>query len=65
MTEMDFIDAYNLIDELPELPLRPLDALHLCVARALGASELATADDVMRRVGERLGLKIAYFGTSV
>jgi predicted nucleic acid-binding protein len=63
MTETDFIDAYHLIDELPELPLRTLDALHLCVARTMEVSEIATADDVMRRVGEKLGLKIAYFGT--
>ncbi len=65
MSELDFIDAYHLIDELPELPLRTLDALHLCVARAMGASELATADDVMRRVGEKLGMKIIYFGNPV
>lgn len=62
MSEMEFVDAYQLIDELSDLPLRTLDALHLCAARAMGARELATADDVMRRVGERLGLKITYFG---
>lgn len=65
MADMDFIDAYHLLDELPELPLRTLDALHLCIARAMGAGELATADAVMRRVGERLGLKITYFGNPV
>jgi predicted nucleic acid-binding protein len=63
MSDTDFVAAYHLIEELPELPLCTLDALHLCVARAMGASEVATADDVMRRVGERLGLKITYFGT--
>lgn len=62
MAESDFQDAYHLIDGLPELPLRTLDALHLCIARNLAATELATADAVMRRVGERLGLKVAYFG---
>ena len=62
MSDTDFVDAYHLIEEFPELPLRTLDALHLCVARAMGANEVATADDVMRRVGERLGLKVTYFG---
>lgn len=65
MTEMEFIDAYHLIDELPELPLRTLDALHLCAARSMKVIELATADTVMRHVGERIGLKIAFFGTPV
>ncbi len=65
MTEAHFLDAYHLIDELPDLPLRTLDALHLCIARNLAVAELATADLVMRRVGEKLGLKIAYFGNPI
>jgi uncharacterized protein len=65
MAESDFLDAYHLIDDLPDLPLRTLDALHLCIARNLVVTELATADAVMRRVAERLGLKIAYFGTPI
>jgi hypothetical protein len=62
MSDVHFVSAFHLLDDLPTLPLRTLDALHLCVAQAMGAKEIATADDVMRRVAETLGLNVAYFG---
>lgn len=62
MSDADFVNAYHLMDEMPDIPLRSLDALHLAVARDRGATELATADDVMRRAGTQLGFAVAYFG---
>ncbi len=64
MSDADFIGAFHLLDDLPTLPLRTLDALHLCVAQAMGATEIATADGFMRRVAESLGLKVAFFGNA-
>ena len=48
--------------KLTELPLRTLDALHLATAQTLETDTLATADDVMRRAAEALGLTVVYFG---
>ena len=64
MSDEDFVGAFHLLDDLPTLPLRTLDALHICVAQAMGATEIATADDVMRLVAETIGLKVAYFGNA-
>lgn len=57
-----FIGAQHLIDKLGHLPLRTLDALHLAIAEAEQADELATADDVMRNAAQALGLPVVYFG---
>ncbi|HEX6012428.1 MAG TPA: PIN domain-containing protein, partial [Geminicoccaceae bacterium] len=57
-----FNEARELIDTLPDVPLRTLDALHLAAARAAGATMVATADEVMRRAAEILGLDVVFFG---
>lgn len=62
MSDADFSRAFHLIDSLPDVPLRSLDALHLAVAQDRQADALATADDVMRRAALALGLQVAYFG---
>lgn len=53
--------AAALIDRLAGVPLRTLDALHLAIARSLGASELATSDQALASAGSALGLRIASF----
>jgi predicted nucleic acid-binding protein len=63
-SDADFVGAYHMIEALPELPLRTLDALHLAIAKALGSTELATADDVMRRAAQSLGISVVYFGNA-
>lgn len=57
-----FSDAFHLIDQLIEIPLRSLDALHLAIARSLNVRELATADAVMRQAALALGMDVTYFG---
>ncbi len=56
------LDALRLIEQLSDMPLRTLDALHLAAAQAAGAEVLATADTVQRRAAEALGLEVAFFG---
>lgn len=63
-TDQHFNDAFRLIDQLPDIPLRTLDALHLAIAQSIRAQELATADDTMARAAAALGMRVAYFGTS-
>jgi len=53
--------ATHLVDQLPQLPLRTLDALHLAIARALACKHIATADRVMAEAAEALHMKAVRF----
>lgn len=57
----DYADARGLIDALPALPLRALDALHLAAARAVGAEEFATSDKIQAEAAESLGFTVHRF----
>jgi predicted nucleic acid-binding protein len=54
-------NARLLIDSLPDIPLRTLDALHLSTARDIPAAILASADKVMLNAAEALGFEIVSF----
>jgi predicted nucleic acid-binding protein len=56
-----FSEARYLIDLLPELPLRALDALHLAYARHFGASFFATADKNQAEAAKALGMTVFTF----
>jgi hypothetical protein len=43
MSDDHFIAAYAIIESVPAIPLRPLDAVHIAVARRLAAPEFAPA----------------------
>ncbi len=57
----DYASARDLIDVLPNLPLRALDAMHLAAARSCGASHFATADKIQADAAEALGLAVQRF----
>lgn len=57
-----FADAFHLVDRLPDVPLRTLDALHLAIALSYACDGIATADDVMRKAAEALDLRVDFFG---
>ena len=56
-----FSEARQLIDLIPELPLRALDALHLAYARHHGAACFATADKNQAEAARALGIAVAIF----
>lgn len=60
-TVESFLVAETLLGAHPETPLVTLDALHLGVMRAAGIGELATADRVMARAAELLGMSCRSF----
>ena len=62
MTDSLLGDASSLIECLPGVPLRILDALHLAAARLAAATTVATADIVMHEAATALGLKVEFFG---
>jgi predicted nucleic acid-binding protein len=53
--------AVSLLGDLPSLPLRTLDALHLAVAKGIRADTLATADKLMAEAAGALGFKVVPF----
>lgn len=57
----DYAGARDLIDILPEVPLRSLDAMHLAAARSCGATDFATADKIQAAAAEALGLAVHRF----
>jgi uncharacterized protein len=54
--------AVNLLSVLCDLPLRMIDAMHLAIAKEIQTDVLATADPVMAKAGEKLGLSVVRFG---
>jgi predicted nucleic acid-binding protein len=53
--------AAQLIEQLSQVPLRTLDALHLAVAQANAVEAMATADLVMKRAAKALKLQLVEF----
>jgi predicted nucleic acid-binding protein len=51
--------ARDLVDAVPEHPLRALDALHLAIAQGAGSR---VADRVMAEAAEALGFEVHSFG---
>jgi predicted nucleic acid-binding protein len=56
-----FSEARQLIDLIPELPLRALDALHLAYARHYGVTAFATADKHQAEAARALGIPVSIF----
>jgi predicted nucleic acid-binding protein len=60
-TVESYLTAEALLGAYPAVPLTTLDALHLGVMRAAGANVLATADRVMARAAEEMGIDTRLF----
>lgn len=57
----DYATARDLIDIVPTVSLRALDALHLAAARASGAAAFATADKIQADAAAALGFTVHRF----
>lgn len=57
----EFAAARDLIDLLPDLPLRALDAIHLAAARGAGVTDFATSDKTQAAAARALGLVVYEF----
>ena len=53
--------AINLMEMLPDVSIRTIDAIHLNIAIDLAIMRLATADRVMIKAALRLGLQVERF----
>ncbi len=57
----DYATARDLIDIIPTVSLRALDALHLAASRSSGATAFATADKTQADAAEALGFTVHRF----
>ncbi len=57
----EYAEARDLIETLPELPLRTLDALHLAAARSINATEFASSDGTQIKAARALGFTVFDF----
>jgi predicted nucleic acid-binding protein len=55
------LGAVNLISLLPDLPLRTLDAMHLAIAKEIGADTLATSDKIMALAAQAMDFSLVKF----
>ncbi len=58
------LNATLLIESLPSVPLRTLDALHLAIARDISVEVIATADNVMCQAARLLDFEVVLFGSN-
>ena len=56
------INATLMIESLPSVPLRTLDALHLTIAGDIPVEGIATADKVMSQAAQLLNFEVIQFG---
>lgn len=56
-----FTYASHLIDSLPNIPLRTLDALHLSIIQKKHIPLLATADEVMLQAAKKMNIFVRKF----
>jgi len=56
------LNASLMIESLPSVPLRTLDALHLTIANDIPVHSIATADKVMGESARLLDFEVVLFG---
>ncbi len=62
VSDKHVLDAELMIETLPGIALRTLDALHLSIAHEISAKVLATADKVMAQAAQQLEMDVMWFG---
>ncbi len=62
VSDQHILNAELMIESLPAIALRALDALHLSVAHEISSKVLATADKVMAQAAKQLEMEVIWFG---
>jgi predicted nucleic acid-binding protein len=62
VTDQNVINAELMIESMPTVTLRTLDALHLSIAHDNSARTLATADRIMAQAAQQIDIKVEWFG---
>jgi predicted nucleic acid-binding protein len=62
VSDQHVLNAALMIESLPGIALRTLDALHMSVAHEIAIKTLATADKVMAQAAQQLEMEVVWFG---
>ncbi|VAW88001.1 hypothetical protein MNBD_GAMMA16-1944 [hydrothermal vent metagenome] len=62
VSDQHVLNAGLMIESLPTIALRTLDALHLSIAHEISAKILATADKVMAQAAQLLEIEVIWVG---
>jgi predicted nucleic acid-binding protein len=63
VTDQHILNAALMIESLPTVALRTLDALHLSIAHDISATIMATADKVMAQAAQLIGIEVELIGS--
>lgn len=58
------LNASFIIESLPSISLRTLDALHLAIANDIPVNNIATADKIMGEAARLLDFEVVFFGAA-
>lgn len=62
VSDQHILNAELMIEALPGIALRTLDAIHLSIAHEISVRVLATADKIMALAAQKLELEVIWFG---
>ena len=62
VTDQHILNAELMIESMPTVALRTLDALHLSIVHDISAKTLATADKIMAQAAQLIGIEVEWFG---
>jgi len=62
LENLHILNASLMIESLPSIHLRTLDALHLTIAIDIPVNIIATADKVMGQAARQLDFEVVLFG---
>ena len=62
VTDQHILNAELMIESMPTVALRTLDALHLSIAHDISVKILATADKIMAQAAQLIEIKVEWFG---
>ncbi len=61
VTDQHILNAELMIESMPAIALRTLDALHLSIVHDISAASLATADKIMAQAANQLKIEVKFF----
>jgi len=61
LSDQHALAATGLMEQLPQHALRTLDAMHLAIARSIGAQAIATSDHIMASAAASLEMEVVQF----
>ena len=62
LNDQHIMNASLMLERLPSVPLRTMDALHLTIAHDIPVEIIATADRITSQAAQLLDIEVVFFG---